>query len=400
MQINETLGFWFSYDSYLYMIYLLKFKYLYFFVMISCCFLGRNSEVEANQVFKIENIEVDETSETAIAAREKALEIGHKKAWELLFRRVTLPDENSQMVELSLDEIKGLVQGYEVVRERISPVRYLANLTVIFNPNLVREIFFKNGVTFSETPSLPILLIPVFETNGVSRLWKRPNPWMNVWKESFYDNSFIPLIIPEGDFQDIKYLSAEQAIRGKLVDFNPIMKKYRVQKIIVAKVSKKFDLVDNSPFLEITIRASGHDDFEETIIDIIKIPPDTDVNDLMNSGKQKIIRSLNVAWKRQNQVVSGVHQRISVEIPILGLEHWLSIRSKLREIGTLKTSELVSLTKERALVEFWIMGTLKQLDNALLYRRLALFENNNFLILCELSDRMPKRCDGMESNKN
>ena len=382
------------------MIYLLKFKYLYFFVMISCCFLGRNSEVEANQVFKIENIEVDETSETAIAAREKALEIGHKKAWELLFRRVTLPDENSQMVELSLDEIKGLVQGYEVVRERISPVRYLANLTVIFNPNLVREIFFKNGVTFSETPSLPILLIPVFETNGVSRLWKTPNPWMHVWRESFYDNSFIPLIIPEGDFQDIKYLSAEQAIRGKLVDFNPIMKKYRVQKIIVAKVSKKFDLIDNSPFLEITIRASGHDDFEETIIDIIKILPDTDVNDLMNSGKQKTIRSLNVAWKRQNQVVSGVHQRISVEIPILGLEHWLSIRSKLREIGTLKTSELVSLTKERALVEFWIMGTLKQLDNALLYRRLALFENNNFLILCELSDRMPKRCDGMESNKN
>ena len=382
------------------MIYLLKFKYLYFFVMISCCFLGRNSEVEANQVFKIENIKVDETSHTAIAAREKALEIGHKKAWELLFRRVTLPDENSQMVELSLDQIKGLVQGYEVVRERISPVRYLANLTVIFNPNLVREILFKNGVTFSETPSLPILLIPVFETNGVSRLWKTPNPWMNVWRESFYDNSFIPLIIPEGDFQDIKYLSAEQAIRGKLVDFNPIMKKYRVQKIIVARVSKKFDLIDNSPFLEITIRASGHDDFEETIIDIIKILPDTDVNDLMNSGKQKTIRSLNVAWKRQNQVVSGVHQRISVEIPILGLEHWLSIRSKLREIGTLKTSELVSLTKERALVEFWIMGTLKQLDNALLYRRLALFENNNFLILCELSDRMPKRCDGMESNKN
>tara|TARA_B100000212_G_scaffold133625_1_gene100318 strand:- start:398 stop:1546 length:1149 start_codon:yes stop_codon:yes gene_type:complete len=381
------------------MIYLLKFKYLYFFVMISFCFLGRSSEVEANQVFKIENIEVDETSQTAIAAREKALEIGQKKAWELLFRRVTLPDENSQMVELSLDEIKGLVQGYEVVRERISPVRYLANLTVIFNPKLVREILFQNGVTFSETPSLPMLLIPVFETNGVSRLWKRPNPWMNVWRESFYDNSFIPLIIPEGDFQDIKYLSAEQAISGELIHFNSIMKKYRVQKIIVAKVSKKFDLVDNSPFLEIAIRASGHGDFEETIIDIIKIPPDTDVNDLMYSGKQKTIRSLNVAWKRQNQVVSGVHQRISVEIPILGLEHWLSIRSKLREIGTLKTSELVSLTKERALVEFWIMGTLKQLDNALQYRRLALFENNDLLILCELSDRMPKLCDGIKSNK-
>ncbi len=382
------------------MINLLKFKYLYFFVMISCCFLGRSSEVEANQVFKIENIEVDETSHTAIAAREKALEIGQKKAWELLVRRVTLPDKNSQIVELSFDEIKSLVQSYEVVRERVSPVRYLASLTFVFNPNLVREIFLKNGVMFSETPSLPILLIPVFETNGVARLWKTPNPWMNVWKESFYDNGLIPFIIPEGDLKDRKYLSTAQATGEKLVHFNPIMKKYGVHKVVVAKVSRKFDLVDNLPFLEFTSRAPGHNDFEETIIDIIKISSDTDLNDLMNSGKQKTIRSLNEAWKKQNQVVSDVQQRISVEIPILSLEHWLSIRSKLRDIGTVKTSNLVSLTKERALVDFWIMGTLKQLDNALQYKRLALFENNNLLILCEHSNRMTKVCDGIKSNKN
>ena len=293
-----------------------------------------------------------------------------------------------------------MVQSYEVVRERVSPVRYLATLTVIFNPKLVREILLKNGVTFSETPSLPILVIPVFETNGVSRLWETPNPWMNVWRESLYDNSLIPFIIPEGDLQDIKYLSAAQATSERLVHFNPIMKKYGVHKVVVAKVSRKFDLVDNLPFLEFTSRAPGNDDFEETIIDIIKTSPDTDLNDLMNFGKQKTIRSLNEAWKKQNQVVSGVQQRISVKIPILGLEHWLSIRSKLREIGTLKTSELVSLTKERALVDFWIMGTLKQLDNALQYKRLSLFENNNLLILCELSNRMTKVCDGIKSNKN
>ena len=179
----------------------------------------------------------------------------------------------------------------------------------------------KNGVTFSETPSLPILVIPVFETNGVSRLWKTPNPWMNVWRESLYDNSLIPFIIPEGDLQDIKYLSAAQAVSGELGHLNPIMKKYGAHKAVVAKVSRKFDFVDNSPFLEITSRASGQDDHEETIIDIIKIPPDTDLNELMKSGKQKIITSLNIAWKRENQVVAGVEQRISVEIPISGLKH-------------------------------------------------------------------------------
>ena len=85
--------------------------------MILCCFLGRSSEVEANQVFKIENIEVDEAS-TQPLPLEKRLWKRSEKAWELLVRRVTLSGGNSQIIELAFDEIKSLVQSYEVVRER------------------------------------------------------------------------------------------------------------------------------------------------------------------------------------------------------------------------------------------------------------------------------------------
>ena len=82
-------------------------------------------------------------------------------------------------------------------------------------------------------------------------------------------------------------MSAAQATSERLVHFNPIMKKYGVHKVVVAKVSRKFDLVDNLPFLEFTSRAPGHDDFEETIIDIIKISPDTDLNESNEFRKAK-----------------------------------------------------------------------------------------------------------------
>ena len=312
--------------------------------------------------------------------------------------RITLPNDKQKILAISIDEIKSLVQGYEVVREKVSPVRYLANITVAFNPELVRGIFLDNGVPFAETPSLPILLIPIYETNGVSQLWDGPNPWRDVWKDSAFDNSLLPIIVPSGDFEDIKYLSASQAINGNLSQFETIMEKYDATKVIVAKVSRKFDLIDNSPLLEITIRLHEAGNYGETIVDVIKVSPDSDLNELMISGKQKIMKSLRSAWKKENMVTSGVKQRVSAEVPIMGLTHWLSIRSKLREIGTLRIFDLVRLTREKALVDLWIMGSLKQLRNALQHKRLALYENDEFLILCEQSDITPQICNEMKNN--
>ena len=97
-------------------------------------------------------------------------------------------------------------------------------------------------------------------------------------------------------------------------------------------------------------------------------------------------------------VTSVVKQRVSAEVPIMGLTHWLSIRSKLREIGTLRIFDLVRLTREKALVDLWIMGSLKQLRNALQHKRLALYENDEFLILCEQSDITPQICNEMKTN--
>ena len=380
------------------MMYVSKSKYLYLFILLLYCCLGRSAEVDANQVFKIENIEVDETADTAIAARDQALENSQREAWKLLVSRITLPNDKQKILAISIDEIKSLVQGYEVVREKVSPVRYLANITVAFNPELVRGIFLDNGVPFAETPSLPILLIPIYETNGVSQLWDGPNPWRDVWKDSAFDNSLLPIIVPSGDFEDIKYLSASQAINGNLSQFETIMEKYDATKVIVAKVSRKFDLIDNSPLLEITIRLHEAGNYGETIVDVIKVSPDSDLNELMISGKQKIMKSLRSAWKKENMVTSGVKQRVSAEVPIMGLTHWLSIRSKLREIGTLRIFDLVRLTREKALVDLWIMGSLKQLRNALQHKRLALYENDEFLILCEQSDITPQICNEMKNN--
>ena len=72
--------------------------------------------------------------------------------------------------------------------------------TVIFNPKLVREILLKNGVMFSETQSLPILVIPVLKQMRLS-IVENTQSVDECMEESLYDNGLIPFIIPEGDLR-------------------------------------------------------------------------------------------------------------------------------------------------------------------------------------------------------
>jgi hypothetical protein len=107
------------------------------------CFIGTNTShsITSKKVFVIENVAVDETSSTALKAREKALEIGQKRAWKKLLERMTFPETVKKVADIPYSELRSLIRGYEVMRERTSTVRYLADLNVTFSANEVRTVF-------------------------------------------------------------------------------------------------------------------------------------------------------------------------------------------------------------------------------------------------------------------
>ena len=49
----------------------------------------------AQDIFTVTGVHVDESAETAAAAREKALEIGQRKAFEEVIARLTLPEDRA-----------------------------------------------------------------------------------------------------------------------------------------------------------------------------------------------------------------------------------------------------------------------------------------------------------------
>ena len=347
------------------------------------CFIGTNTShsITSKKVFVIENVAVDETSSTALKAREKALEIGQKRAWKKLLERMTFPETVKKVADIPYSELRSLIRGYEVMRERTSTVRYLADLNVTFNGNEVRQFFLNNNIDYAETPSAPVLVVPLLIRQGAASLWETPNPWRDAWQNLPKQRGLVDIRVPVGDLADIRDIAAIQALRGDQKKLKKIAKRYNAKTIVVAKAFKRFGIKDNLPILEIIITKIRTDQIEETIIDTIKGEIGDDLLDLLGVGVTRVVNSIVDSWKKENAVTSGLLLRVPVFVPIKGLNNWLEITSQLDEIGILKRTNLRRLSKREALIDLWVTGNITLLENALGSKNLSLLKHSKGFIL-------------------
>ena len=347
------------------------------------CFIGTNTShsITSKKVFVIENVAVDETSSTALKAREKALEIGQKRAWKKLLERMTFPETVKKVADIPYSELRSLIRGYEVMRERTSTVRYLADLNVTFNGNEVRQFFLNNNIDYAETPSAPVLVVPLLIRQGAASLWETPNPWRDAWQNLPEQRGLVDIRVPVGDLADIRDIAAIQALRGDQKKLKKIAKRYNAKTIVVAKAFKRFGIKDNLPILEIIITKIRTDQIEETIIDTIKGEIGDDLLDLLGVGVTRVVNSIVGSWKKENAVTTGLLLRVPVFVPIKGLNNWLGITSQLDEIGILKRTNLRRLSKREALIDLWVTGNITLLKNALGSKNLSLLKHSKGFIL-------------------
>ena len=347
------------------------------------CFIGTNTShsITSKKVFVIENVAVDETSSTALKAREKALEIGQKRAWKKLLERMTFPETVKTVSDIPYSELRSLIRGYEVIRERTSTVRYLADLNVTFNGNEVRQFFLNNNIDYAETPSAPVLVMPLLIRQGAASLWETPNPWREAWQNLPKQRGLVDIRVPVGDLADIRDIAAIQALRGDQKKLKKIAKRYNAKTIVVAKAFKRFGIKDNLPILEIIITKIRTDQIEETIIDTIKGEIGDDLLNLLGVGVTRVVNSIVDSWKKENAVTTGLLLRVPVFVPIKGLNNWLGITSQLDEIGILKRTNLRRLSKREALIDLWVTGNITLLENALRPKNLSLLKHSKGFIL-------------------
>ena len=192
-----------------------------------------NHKLIANEDYVVRDVQVDVTGSSALEARAKAMADAQRQAYNKLLDRI-LPRQETVSLTLSDEQLDTFVQSIEVQNEKTSNVRYLGMLTIHFNPQAVQKWIISQDKTISSSvnDSKASIIIPVLIRHEKILLWEENNPWWQAWNQK-KDLDGEAFLVPMGDLQDLKSLSAKDALEGNINSIRKILSRYNTNRMII-----------------------------------------------------------------------------------------------------------------------------------------------------------------------
>ena len=322
--------------------------------------------------YEVKGVAVDVTAETASAARAQALREGQQRAMTILLERMTLKSDYPRLPALSPEEITEYMQDFSVAEEKTSAVRYLAKLNYRFRPGEVRELLRAFNIPFAETPSKPVLVLPVLRRAGALLLWDDPNPWRAAWQQRSSQLSLVPTLLPLGDLADVAAIGVDQVVSGDQQRLQAMAKRYDAGSVAVAFASIRHDPARSLWVLDVTLtRYNLTIDPQTTVVTYVSEFGET-ADSLLARAAKLVTSLIEDNWKRDNLLSSSHQEAIAVRIPITDLRDWLDMKTRVHSVAVVRETELVQLSRAEAQVILHYIGDIGQLIIALEQADLAL----------------------------
>ena len=306
-------------------------------------------------VFVVRDVAVDSTAANATDARDKALAEGHSVAFRRLIARIVPLDAARKVPKLAPAAIASLVQSFEVDGEKTSRVRYLARLTFQFDRAALRRFLRARGVPFASTKSKPVLVLPVLRQAGTYLLWDRPNPWRDAWASLPRAGELVPLLSPAGDLQDLRDISARQAISADPVRLRAIAERYGAASVAVMVASPL--RAGNSPrTIRVSVTTYGADNAKQTVVEKHPTDPSATVDRQFRFAASGTARRIQEAWKSGNLLVFDREGQIDAMVPVSGLDEWVAVSRALSDTPSSDGTQVLSLSRNAVRVRLRYFG--------------------------------------------
>jgi hypothetical protein len=312
-------------------------------------------------IYTVSNMPLDETAESAAAAREIALAKGQAQAFQELMDRIVPKTEHGRVPEPTPAVLLGILSGIEVENEKTSSVRYLADLTVRFNRAAVRRFLREGALPFAEHIGSPLIVLPVYRAAGTLQLWDDGNLWLRAWQSLPSRGGLLPLIVPEGDREDIAVISPEQALNGDERRLRALANRYKATGSVLAVAALRHDSAAGSAVLEVALSRIGTPDGDSTSVHSFTAEPDMTLEMLLDKAAGKMRDEVVEAWKQNHLIRFGERRNMIAVVPLSGLAAWIELRKRVGSIASVEKAELLSLSLNEASVRITYFGNESQL---------------------------------------
>lgn len=328
----------------------------------------RPAPAEILDPYLVENVQVDVEAANAAKAREEALVQGEKMALDRLLRRLTLEADQARLPQVSDRQRANLVEDFRVRSEKSSAVRYIATLAYRFKRDGIRALLTQAGLTFVETPSKPVVILPVYRTAAGTVLWDEPNPWRHAWDGLDIRTGLVPFVVPSGDVQDLQAIDAPHAASADPVALKAIAQRHGANVVLVAVANEA-----QGGAMNIVVNGYNTATGANPLNQNYPVPPGTDRAAALGNVAKAIVDGYEERWKRDNVVVpGGAGAALRVVVPIGSYGDWVELRRRLRTVALVRSFQVLELTREQARLSLDYTGDVEQLRVALAQSDLTL----------------------------
>jgi Uncharacterized protein conserved in bacteria (DUF2066) len=343
-------------------------------------------------LYAVARVAVDATAKDAATARGQALLDGQRRALATLTERLTLAGDRDRLPAVNDAALAAMVQGIEIADERTSATRYIARVNVRFKPDAIRQYLRDAGVPYSETVSKPLLVIPVFEHEGVRSLWDGSNPWRTAWAARERSFGLMRIILPLGDLADSIVMDVDRALTGDTGAIAALTQRYGLTDAMVAYAGLQGDQAVDEPRVQVTLLRLRPDG-RETLTEVYAGGSFADVPGVMNQVVDFIANRLEEEWKQATLLRPESGSTLDVTVPLANIDEWLAVRERLESMAELRQVEVLALNRGGARVVLHYFGDPTRLKVALAQRDLELAERGGSWTLRSLgpSSARPNR---------
>jgi len=324
-----------------------------------------------DDLFTVRDVGVDISSGNANVARDQGVREAQRKAFDLMFDRLTVDGARTALPPVPSDVIERMVQSFEIQEERTSATRYVGKLAIRFNAAALRNYLRANNVAYAEVRSKPTLVLPIDQTGGGPVLWQVGTVWRQTWADlAPRQGGLVPLTVPFGEVADVSDIGVDQALAGDATALRRIADRYGAGDVAVVVAS-------GTPETGLTVTVALHPatgSAESFSLTQSPLPADSTeaVNPTLRAAVEAVTHRLEERWTAATQITAGALSDLKLTARFTDQTGWLSIRKRLAGISTITQTNITSLSRTGAVLDLRHAGDISQLRTALAQQDLML----------------------------
>ncbi len=329
--------------------------------LIILSFMGLGQANADDELFTVGNVKVDVTADNSVLAQNKAFEEAQNKAFEILAKRMVAEAQVKSVATPNSLTISSLVKDYEVTDEKLSAVRYIGTYIFRFRAAAVSKFFSVSGVTYTDTSSEPLLILPILQKDGNNILWSEENIWMKAWGRSQNLVGIIPVEIPMGDLMDVSDIDGSNVLSYERLKLDNMVRRYNSKSAIILIATPD----NNAEAITIAIYDAGGFRAEHIGNINIIVNPEETTKQLYDRAVLQVYSNLQKGFKTKSSSVDVKFKKFKVRSYFKNINQWKNLHKDLSNIEGLDNLSIVSMKRKSAILFFDFKGDADNLREVL-----------------------------------